>query len=561
LLCAYLFWDLLLYANSGYQMTSAFIPYLFNPRMFLPVLKTFNVWILILPALLFLAAFILFFAMALKGIARINYSSKKFAAFFLFAILVFGATFFLPDNFFVKYSNSALKLCLQDLRENVLCSYSVSPENVRKTFKIVNEKYEYLDKEFPLMKRTSCFSGEKLFNIKLNDKKPLHIIFIFLESFRAKDVGCLNKRKESITPFFDNLSKEGVLFTNFYCNGSPSSKAVVSTLYSVFPIFDQKTIQENYRQTSLYGIPNILQERQYAMGYFSGAHLDAFQHNKFFRKHGFESLFGLEEIKKLFPDSLTTFMGVYDYAIYNCFLNWIMQMDKKKLNTFSSIFSLSNHYPFFIPDGKKVYSLPNNEASSRFMKTMRYTDLCLSGLIKALKKLGLYKKSLIVILGDHGQTLCEHGTRLECKDLYEESVKVPLLLLAPGKLDKPRIVKDLCSSIDLMPTMLDILRAEDVVNSSIGRSLMRKLNKPVPVYFVCPYQRMRMGMRMGDYKFIYNKLPDYSEYYDLVKDPEERNNLADNFPELTEQYKKQMLNLTRIATALAKKNKIFRNNK
>ncbi len=106
------------------------------------------------------------------------------------------------------------------------------------------------------------------FHIKMKEgEKPL-VIFLFLESFRAKNVGSLGCPL-NLTPSFDKWSKEGILFSQFHSNGTLTSLSMVSSLFGILPMFRPHYLHP-YLSIPFRGIPQILRENRYETGMILG---------------------------------------------------------------------------------------------------------------------------------------------------------------------------------------------------------------------------------------------------------------------------------------------------
>jgi arylsulfatase A-like enzyme len=129
----------------------------------------------------------------------------------------------------------------------------------------------------------------------------------------------------------------------------------------------------------------------------------------------------------------------------------------------------------------------------------------------------------------------EHGNNyMEQRYLYEENIRVPLLIYAEQRIDQPKVISAVASQLDLVPTIMDLLHLHGF-NLSIGSSLFRPIEERT-VFFHNPYVFKNFGCREGAYKFIYTRLSNELELYDLKSDPEEKRNIAREFPDKAQQY-------------------------
>ena len=148
--------------------------------------------------------------------------------------------------------------------------------------------------------------------------------------------------------------------------------------------------------------------------------------------------------------------------------------------------------------------------------------------------MGLEHKTLFVICGDHGQAFGQHpGNFGHTLFLYEENVRVPLLIAAPGLIEGQRIAR-VSSLADVMPTVLDLM-GMDVPGGIEGRSL---LHGPERLALFCTdYSLGLLGLRDGRWKMIHELETGRSRLFDLEDDPHEQRELSEEYPERIEVYR------------------------
>ncbi|MCK4999453.1 MAG: sulfatase-like hydrolase/transferase, partial [Anaerohalosphaera sp.] len=200
----------------------------------------------------------------------------------------------------------------------------------------------------------------------------------------------------------------------------------------------------------------------------------------------------------------------------------------------------NSQQPFFLflhyYDPHIVYDPPEPFASrfadDLYAGEIAYTDHCIGQVIDKLKTLKLYDSTLIVITGDHGEMLGEHGESTHGYFVYESAVKVPLIVRSPGVRGGRRI-SDTVGLIDIMPTvlgMLDLPTPPHVQGQNLCGffSESAKTHQPRYVYTesLTPTQykcNPLLAVVEGSWKYIYTTK---EELYDLKNDPAEKNNLA-----------------------------------
>ncbi|MBM3312400.1 MAG: hypothetical protein FJY80_12940, partial [Candidatus Aminicenantes bacterium] len=108
---------------------------------------------------------------------------------------------------------------------------------------------------------------------------------------------------------------------------------------------------------------------------------------------------------------------------------------------------------------------------------IRYTDDALLGpLLDKLRSLGLYDRTLILVTSDHGEEFFEHGGWTHSWSLYNESLKVPLVVKFPDGRHAGREVEDIVRLTDLVPTVLEVLGIDAPEGAFDGRSLVPLLD-------------------------------------------------------------------------------------
>ena len=181
---------------------------------------------------------------------------------------------------------------------------------------------------------------------------------------------------------------------------------------------------------------------------------------------------------------------------------------------------------------------------SRYEGEVHQNDRAFGGLVDGLRARGLDDKTVVVFTADHGEEFLEHGGTEHAKTLYQEMVRVPLVVRMPGGRPGGRREKGTVQQIDLMPTVLG-LAGLPPPRALPGRDLRVRLTgspapeTPAPVLF--SEERFavvdKVAARAGDLKLIFNndgpalwRAKAHLELYDLASDPLERRNLAASRP-------------------------------
>jgi len=184
----------------------------------------------------------------------------------------------------------------------------------------------------------------------------------------------------------------------------------------------------------------------------------------------------------------------------------------------------------------KPYAPPNRFAGyAPYDGEIAYADEIVGRLVRYLKSHQLYDRSTVILLSDHGEGLGDHGEQEHGLFVYDEAVHVPLIIKSESNFGAGRRVADLVQHIDLVPTILDLVKAPGT-GALRGRSLKPLLEgtgrlPEVPVYSEALYARYHFGWSeltaLTDGRYRYIRAP-RDELYDLQRDPRERANIADD---------------------------------
>jgi arylsulfatase A-like enzyme len=371
-------------------------------------------------------------------------------------------------------------------------------------------------------RKASPFSGNPSFEVKIDLEEKPHVILVFLESFAAFAVG------EKTTPRFQALAQEGILFSNFYSNGTLTYRALMAGLFGIPPGNTTQGLLP-YMQVPLAGLPQLFKKAGYTSAFYHNGSLGYDRQAEFLKNH-FDVIADRKEMEE--SGKGCKGWGTPDEDLMRYTVDWLQ---KQQQPTFTTLFTISNHHPWIVPEHHRppFFDLPANSSKNRFLQTMHYTDYSLGLLVDLLKEKGLSKKTVLVFVGDHGQPMGQHeGNFYNSRFLYEENVRVPLLILAEGRILESKVISEIGSHVDLLPTLMDLFHLEGC-HPSCGSSLLR----PSPdkaVMLQNPYSEGFLGCRKGKWKWVENRLTAEGVLYDLEADPEEKNNISEAQPEIAE---------------------------
>lgn len=224
-----------------------------------------------------------------------------------------------------------------------------------------------------------------------NNKRP-NIVFIILEGWAADAVDCLSLEK-NITPTFDKLASEGLLFTNlFACGGT--SEIGNSSIFSGYPALPEISISmQPEKHRKLHTINEDLESFGYNSNYLFSGDLKYGNIGSYFMDHGFD----IVEDETVFPTDLNR--GKLNYFDSDLYALLLKKMNKSKEPFMQCAFTGSTHSPYDHPK-KKNQTYKGTEES--YMNSLIYSDECLGKYIKECRKQKWFKNTVFVFVADHG---------------------------------------------------------------------------------------------------------------------------------------------------------------
>ncbi len=170
----------------------------------------------------------------------------------------------------------------------------------------------------------------------------------------------------------------------------------------------------------------------------------------------------------------------------------------------------------------------------RYLRALKFVDSEIGRVLAAAKKLGMKDRLTVILTSDHGEAFGEHGTRFHATTVYDELLRVPLIIHGPGVV--PRKIATKVSLVDIAPTVLDMFQL-DTPGEYMGQSLTPLLVGKQVTFSrpIAADSRLKRAMVFpGGWKVIHNQRLNATEIYDLERDQRELKNLYP-LPELEDE--------------------------
>lgn len=291
-----------------------------------------------------------------------------------------------------------------------------------------------------------------------------NVVVILMESFAGHYVGALGS-PANITPYFDKLAKEGLLFDRFFSNGTHTHQGMFATMacFPNLPSFEylMRTPEGAHKFS---GLPQLLSARDYDDLYVYNGNFQWDNQSGFFSNQGMTTFVGREDfVDPVFMDPT---WGVSDQDMFDRAAAELSKGYGSK-PFYALLQTLSNHTPYALPKDLPVERVTGHGTLDEHLTAMRYSDWALGQFFEKARRLPYFKDTLFVVVGDHGFGSDEQLTEM---DLFR--FNVPLLLIAPGIQDKFGARRDTVGTqIDIVPTIMGRLGGE-VRHQCWGRDLL-----------------------------------------------------------------------------------------
>jgi phosphoglycerol transferase MdoB-like AlkP superfamily enzyme len=312
-------------------------------------------------------------------------------------------------------------------------------------------------------------SVDNLFNKNFNTqsiikKGKTNIIIILVESFTAKAISVLGGT-EGVTPRFNKLCKEGILFDNFYASGIRSDKGIVSVIsgYPAQPI--ASIIQFPNKTESLPYITKDLQTEGYNTAFYYGGDPEFASMQSYLQNANFNNVVTVNDFPEELNDSK---WGVADNFIFTKLYN---DINIAKSPFFYFYFTLSSHEPFDVPMKTVIHG---DDIDHKFMNSLYYTDSCLGDFIDKAKTSTWWNNTIIVVTADHGSR-----APYDTENFVPKRFHIPMLWLGGALLATDTVIHNIASQTDLAQTLLNQLNIKPAKEYQFSNDIFSSNSKNI----------------------------------------------------------------------------------
>ncbi|MNO40234.1 Lipoteichoic acid synthase 1 [compost metagenome] len=291
-----------------------------------------------------------------------------------------------------------------------------------------------------------------------------NVVVILMESFAGHSVGALGS-EANITPYFDKLAKEGLLFDKFFSNGTHTHQGMFATMacFPNLPGFEY-LMQTPEGSHKLSGLPALLSPRGFDDVYVYNGDFAWDNQSGFFSNQGMTNFVGRNDfVNPVFSDPT---WGVSDQDMFDRGAQELAQRQGGQ-PFYALLQTLSNHTPYALPKDLPVERVTGHGTLDEHLTAMRYSDWALGQFFEKARKEPYFKDTLFVVVGDHG-----FGNNKQITEMDLGRFNVPLLLIGPGIQEKfGERNHTVGTQIDIVPTIMGRLGGE-VRHQCWGRDLL-----------------------------------------------------------------------------------------
>ncbi|WP_314019703.1 LTA synthase family protein [Stutzerimonas degradans] len=291
-----------------------------------------------------------------------------------------------------------------------------------------------------------------------------NVVVILMESFAGRYVGALGSA-DGITPNFDRLTGEGLLFERFFANGTHTHQGMFASMacFPNLPGFEylMQTPEGGHRFS---GLPQLLGARAFDDVYVYNGDFAWDNQAGFFGNQGMKRFVGRNDYVNPVVSDPT--WGVSDQDMFTRAAEELGKLDNGA-PFYALLQTLSNHTPYALPEQLPVAAVEGHGALDQHLTAMRYSDWALGQFFDKVRNQPWFKQTLFVVVGDHGFGAPEEVTEMDLLRFH-----VPLLLIAPGVTERFGSRREVVGTqVDVVPTIMGRLGGE-VRHQCWGRDLL-----------------------------------------------------------------------------------------
>lgn len=384
-----------------------------------------------------------------------------------------------------------------------------------------------------------------------------NVVLIVLDAAGAKHFGCYGYRRPT-TPNIDTLASQGTKFEHAYCQAVYTLASTASLMSGLLPIHHGVITTRNRLSSDVYTLAETFRDAGYSTGTFvaNGNASDIFGEGQGFQEiqdvFRFKNYTGwgkdvTEAFERWLPNQKNRPFFAYlhyrePHGPYNPPEEWVQEfVDPSYQGTIGTTFESRLRINGNAPD---LSQEDRHQIENLYDANLAYGDFQVGEVLAKLKHLGIYEHTIVIVTADHGEAFWEHNFQGHNAQLYQESLRIPLIIkLAQGSRaagNRTNIVR----TIDLYPTLVDLLgfsrKRLQVDGQSFAPSFLGESDDRREALSQTVVERQYCSLA-HEYKYLLSPKSRLQELYDLKSDPRELLNLIEKEPVRTGYYRSRLL--------------------
>ena len=373
-----------------------------------------------------------------------------------------------------------------------------------------------------------------------NISKKRNLVIIVLESTRADATSVYNPELDT-TPFLKKISEKSIIARNAHSLIPHTSKCLVAIHCGIEPGIKTAIIEAEKHGIPAKCLPELLNEIGYKTVYFQTA-TEHFENRR--------GIVGNLGFSKFFPGNLlpklnyqpTNYFGYEDRILLAPSKEWHLKRLRDEPNRPFMVTYLTNisHHDYSLPSTHKKKWFHPNAFYNQYLNTVNYMDSFVKDILHQYIELGIYRNTVFVFIGDHGESFREHGYYGHSNTVYWEGNQIPFMIHDPLKFHQSIEIDYPVYQPDLLPTLLGLLDLQLDKNTYRGYDILKgRSNRKL--YGACWNENICASTYDNNYKYIYFFGKKQDEFYDLRNDPLEKKNIISTTNENIESWRNSSL--------------------
>jgi phosphoglycerol transferase MdoB-like AlkP superfamily enzyme len=481
--------DLELYNNWGFRLDDSFLKYLSSPTEAAATISAYPIFTLLSIFTAFILIFIYLFNRFLfknelkiikneqntEGVQLIvNQHIKRVSTsallFFSLIIPIRGGFQLAPINqstvYFstIPFANHAAVNCVWNF---MISTFENSADDVN--------PFIYSDQNDAEKTVKQLFNLNDLINnstidsttFLINPNQKTNVLIITYESLTAKVIERLGSYYKGVTPNFDTLCREGILFSNIFAAGDRTDKGLLGVLSGQPAMPKVSLIESPRKSTQLPVLSNFFNKNGYSTSFYYGGETEFANMKSYLINGGFSKITDKTAFNKA---DLSSKWGAFDHVVFR---RVNADLDKIKQPFFVNLLTLSSHEPFEVPVDWQQKNEPKLDSTDdKFIRVHQYSDAALGEFIRTAKQKDWWKNTLIIIIADHS------SQHLEPKKDWFERFHVPMLWLGGALSVRDTTIETIGSQADIAATLLGQLKINRDSSFRFSKNILDKRQTP-----------------------------------------------------------------------------------